>query len=154
MHMNGKLLVLALSAVFLPYAVVTTPTMTEGMVQFWLFPFWIYFHDFWMWHGLGMIIPTYIPTLPSVLFYLGLVWFVVALIVSLSMFRVWHDQVKIQSLQKISILVLVTQIILTISLVFVYWDSIMTPLIIPLPLHTSFASILLFHRQNHFNSTS
>ena len=153
MHLKGRLLALTLSAVLLPYGVVTAPTMIESVNQFWLFPFWIYLHDLWMWQGLGIIIPTYIPTLPSILFYLGLVWFVVALIVSMSMFQIWENQVKIQALQKAFIVVLVVQVILTVFFVFVYWDTLMTPLIIPLPLHTAFASILLFLQAKHLLQT-
>ena len=152
--MERKLFVLTLSAVFLPYAVVTAPTMIESVNQFWLFPFWTYIHDLWEWMELGIIFPAYIYPKPLALFYLGLVWLSIGLITSLFTFRVWYDQVKIQIMKRDIIMVLIIQVILTMLIVSAYWDSLMGPLIIPLPLHTAVVSILLFHRQNIIKSAT
>ena len=132
------------SSAFLPYGVVTTDTPIMSTTQFWLFPFWIYLHDFGEWLGLGVIIiPPFMPTSPFPLLSLGLLWCALGFYVGGILHRFYAGQIKAKAAWSSTLHVLVFQIIMTIFIDLIvipgYWNI----LVIPLPIHTLIVIVLL-----------
>lgn len=150
--LRGRLFILTIASIFLPYGVVVSPTAIESVLQFWLFPFWMYVNDFGFWMGLGAIVPAFTTSFPAVLVILGFTWFAVAIIIGVFLFRFWEEQTRMQWIQRILFGVLIAQSILTILLLLLFWDTLMAPIIIPLPLHTAFAFVSAKLRSNDFET--
>ncbi|MGY5861227.1 MAG: hypothetical protein RTU09_02470 [Candidatus Thorarchaeota archaeon] len=131
------------SSAFLPYGVVTAHTLIESTIQFWLFPFWMYVHDFGNWIKVGIIWLSFVPTYPLPLLILGLLWTILGFYICRILHRFYEGQVEAKSAWVLVLRVLVFQIIMTISIALVVMTGYMVVLVIPLPIHTVIVIVLL-----------
>ena len=132
-----------ISSAFLPYGVVTTNSWGMSTNQFWLFPFWMYLHDFGEWLGLGVIIPPFVPTYPLPLLFLGLLWCALGFYTGKVLHRFYAGQIETKIAWLSTLTVLVFQIIMTISTVLIAMSDYWIILVIPLPIHSLIVLVLL-----------
>ena len=130
------------SSAFLPYGVVTAHTLIESTIQFWLFPLWMYVHDFGNWIGFGMIWPSFVPTYPLPLLFLGLLWIILGFHICRVLHRFYAGQIEAKSAWLSTLGVLVFQIIMTAFIVFIVMSDWII-LVIPLPIHSLIVVVLL-----------
>jgi len=130
------------SSAFLPYGVVTTDTPAMSTNQFWLFPFWMYLHDFGNWLGFGVIIHPFVPAYPLPLLFLGLLWIILGFHICRVLPRFYAGQIEAKSAWLSTLGVLVFQIIMTAFIVFIVMSDWII-LVIPLPIHSLIVLVLL-----------
>jgi len=130
------------SSVFLPYGIVTTDTPIMSTNQFWLFPFWMYLHDFGEWLGLGVIIPPFVPVFPFPLLFLGLLQIMLGFYIYRVLHRFYAGQIEAKTAWLSTLGVLVFQTIMTVFIVFISMSDWII-LVIPLPIHTLIVIVLL-----------
>ncbi|MCK4279675.1 MAG: hypothetical protein KAW94_03770 [Candidatus Thorarchaeota archaeon] len=135
-------LIVMASSVFLPYGIVTTDTPIMSTNQFWLFPFWMYLHDFGNWLGFGVIIPPFVPAFPLPLLFLGLLWIMLGFYICRVLHRFCVGQIEAKSAWLSTLGVLVFQTIMTVFIVFILMSDWII-LVIPLPIHSLIVLILL-----------
>ncbi|MCK4567570.1 MAG: hypothetical protein KAU48_09705 [Candidatus Thorarchaeota archaeon] len=135
-------LLVIVSSAFLPYGVVTTDTAGMSINQFWLFPFWMYLHDFGNWLGFGVIIPPFVPAFPLPLLFLGLLWIMLDFYICRVLHRFYAGQIKAKAAWLSTLGVLAFQTIMTAFIVFISMSDWII-LVIPLPIHTLIVIVLL-----------
>jgi hypothetical protein len=130
------------SSAFLPYGAVTAHTGLMSTNQYWLFPFWMYVHDFGNWLGFGGIMLPFVPLYPLPLLFLGLLWIILGFYTCRVLHRFYAGQIEAKSAWLSTFGVLVFQIIMTASIVFIAMSDWIV-LNIPLPIHTLIVIVLL-----------
>jgi hypothetical protein len=133
------------SSIFLPYGVVTSNTAIETQNQFWLFPFWMYVHDFGNWMGYGRIVPPLLTTTtyPLLVLFLGIIWFAFGFCISMALYRFYSNQMQARLVWLPALSMLTLQICLTTIAAFIIWSGWIV-YVIPLPLGALVVLFLLW----------
>ncbi len=130
------------SSTFLPYGAVTAHTGLMSTNQYWLFPFWMYVHDFGNWLGFGGIMLPFVPLYPLPLLFLGLLWIILGFYTCRVLHRFYAGQTEAKPAWLSTLSVLVFQIIMTAFIVFIVMSDWII-LVIPLPIHSLIVLVLL-----------
>ena len=135
-------LLVIVSSAFLPYGMVTAGTGIMTTNQYWLFPLWMYVHDFGNWLGFGGIFLPFVPTYPLPLLFLGLLWIMLGFYLCWILHRFHEGQIEAKSAWLSTLGVLAFQIIMTAFIAFIAMSDWII-LVIPLPIHTLIVIVLL-----------
>ena len=131
------------SSAFLPYGTVTTHTYIGPTIQFWLFPFWMNIHNPRVWLGLGEIIPPFVPMYPLPLLFLGSLWCALGFYTGWILHLFYAGQIEAKIAWLSTLIVLVFQTIMTVSIVPVIMSDYWIISVIPLPIQTIIVIALL-----------
>jgi hypothetical protein len=115
--------------------------MTQN--QYWLFPLWIYLHDFGGSLDYGIIIPPFSASHEFLLSFLGLIWCAFGFCISMALYRFYSNQTKARLVWLPALSMLILQIGLTISAAFIIWSGWIV-YVIPLPLNALVVLFLLW----------
>lgn len=138
-------IIVVLTSILLPYGVVTTQSMIESTNQFWLFPLWMYVHDFGTWLGYGIIIPAILPSVvaPPLPPSSGIIWCVLGLYTSLLLYQFYKNRRDARSVWLPTLIAMIIQAGTTMILGFFVLRE-WSPVTVPLPLH--FLIVLYYTR--------
>jgi hypothetical protein len=144
--------IVVLTSILLPYGVVTADTPAMTINQYWLFPLWIYLHDFGNWLGFGTIIPPFLTSFSVIPSIAGLIWCVLGIFLAMNLNQVFRGQIDAKTVWTRAVYLLVVQVLLTIGLSLIVW-AIWIILVVPTPFYILFV-IGVLHNQNETDNNN
>ncbi|MFW9768223.1 MAG: hypothetical protein ACFFF9_13785 [Candidatus Thorarchaeota archaeon] len=130
---KGLIAILTATNVLLPYGTLTTSTVAMTTNQYWLFPLWIYLHDFTNWLNWSVIIPPFFSMYHLVLSLVGLIWLGFGFYIIYACYQYFKNKRDVESVRLLAQVLLVLQCLSVVIVGFMLYEYLLYP--IPLPIH-------------------
>jgi hypothetical protein len=141
MEKQSLLLILTTSSgILLPYCCVTTGSPIFATYQYWIFPLWIYMHDFGTWLDYGRFIPPFHSSFTPLLSLLGLIWCVTGICISVILYKYCTGKLSAHAILIPTLFAMLLQIVLTSVASDLIWGG-WVELTLPLPFFFVFVLI-------------